>query len=86
MVENFIRGGTCHTAHRYAKGKNKYTKDYDKNKEQLYPEYQNVNNFYRRTMSQKLPVNDFKWVEDISEYDEIFIKSYYKESDEEYFF
>ena len=37
-------------------------------------------------MSQKLPVNDFKCVEDISEYDEIFIKSYYKESDEEYFF
>ena len=33
MVENFIRGGTCHTTHRYAKGKNKYTKDYDKNKE-----------------------------------------------------
>ena len=27
-------------------------------------------------MSQKLPVNDFKWVEDISEFNEDFIKSY----------
>ena len=36
-------------------------------------------------MSQKLAVNDFKWVEDISEFDEIFIKSYNEESDEGYF-
>ena len=33
-------------------------------------------------MSQKFPVNDFKWAEDISEFDEIFIKSYNEESDE----
>ena len=33
-------------------------------------------------MSQKLPVNNFKWVEDISEVDESFIKSYNGESDE----
>ena len=32
-------------------------------------------------MSQKFPVNDFKWAEDISE-SEIFIKSYNEESDE----
>ena len=32
-------------------------------------------------MSQKFPVNDFKWAEDISEF-EIFIKSYNEESDE----
>ena len=36
-------------------------------------------------MSQKLPVNDFKWVEDISEFNEDFIKSYNDESDEGYF-
>ena len=34
-------------------------------------------------MSQKLPVNNIKWVEDISEFDESFIKSY-NESDEAY--
>ena len=27
-------------------------------------------------MLQKLPVNNFKWVKDISEFDKIFIKSY----------
>ena len=36
-------------------------------------------------MSQKLPVNDFKCVEDISEFDKSFIKNYNTESDEGYF-
>ena len=36
-------------------------------------------------MSQKFSVNDFKWVEDISELDEIFMKIYNEKSDEGYF-
>ena len=36
-------------------------------------------------MSQSLPVNDFKWVEDISEIVESFVKSFKKESDGGYF-
>ena len=32
-------------------------------------------------MSQKLPVNGFKWVECIAEFNEFFIKSYNDESD-----
>ena len=36
-------------------------------------------------LSQKLPVNDFTWVEDISEFDESILKSYNEESDEWYF-
>ena len=36
-------------------------------------------------MSKKLPVNDFKWTEDISELEENFIKSYSEESDGGYF-
>ena len=35
-------------------------------------------------MSQKLPVNDFKWVESISEFNEDFIRSYTDENDEGY--
>ena len=31
LVEEGIRGGICHSIHRYAKGNNKYMKDYDKN-------------------------------------------------------
>ena len=36
-------------------------------------------------MSQKFSVNDFKWVEDISELDEIFMKIYNEKNDEGYF-
>ena len=35
-------------------------------------------------MSEKLPLNKFKWVEDISEFNENFIKKYNEESDEGY--
>ena len=38
-----------------------------------------MNNLSGWAMSQKLPVNGFKWVEDLSEYDEDSIKSYSKE-------
>ena len=37
-------------------------------------------------MSQKLSVNSFKWVEDISGFNEDFIKSYNDNDDERYFF
>ena len=39
-------------------------------------------------MSQKLPVNDFKWVkqEDLSQFNEDFIKNYYENSNTGYFF
>ena len=36
-------------------------------------------------MSQKLSLNDFKWVEGTSEFSEIFIKRYNYESNERYF-
>ena len=104
MVEKGIRGGICHTIHRYAN--NKYMKDYDKNKESLYLKYWDVNNLYGRAMknnessylkywdvnnlygwamSQKLPVNNFEWIEETSQFNENFIKNYNEESDEGYF-
>ena len=36
MVEKGMRVGICHSVYRYAKANNKYTKDYDKNKESPY--------------------------------------------------
>ena len=36
-------------------------------------------------MSQKLPVNNFKWIKDASQFNENFIKNYNEESDEGYF-
>ena len=35
-------------------------------------------------MSQRLPVNHFKWIEDTSQFNEDFIKNYNEESDERY--
>ena len=36
-------------------------------------------------MSQKLPVNNFEWIEETTQFNEDFIKSYHEESDEGYF-
>ena len=48
-------------------------------------EYWHVNNLYGWAVSQNLPAKNFKWVEDISEFDKSFIKSYNEESNEGYF-
>ena len=74
MVEKVIRGGICHVINRYAKANDKYIKDYDKNKESSYLEYWDVNNLYGWAMSQKLPVNNFKWTGNISEFNESYKK------------
>ena len=84
MVEEGIRGGICHSIHRYAKANNKYMKNYDKNKESSYIQYLDENNLYGWAMSQKLPVNGFKWVKNTSKIDEKFIKSYDEDSDKGY--
>ena len=60
-------------------------KDYDKNKESSYLKYWNVNNLYGWALLQKLPVNKFEWIEETSQFDKDFIKSYNEESDKGYF-
>ena len=60
MVEKGIRGGICHSIHRYTKANNKYMKNYNKNEESSYIQYLDANNLYGWAMSQKLPVNGFK--------------------------
>ena len=44
----------------HAKANNKYTKNYDKNKESSYLQYLDASNLYAWVMSQKLPVDGFK--------------------------
>ena len=85
MVEKGIRGGICHSIYQYAKANNKYMKDYDKNKESSYLQYWDVNNLYGWAMLQKLPVNNFEWIKDTSQFNEDFIKNYNEESDKEHF-
>ena len=48
--------------------------------------YWDVNNLQGQGTSRKIPVNKFERIEDTSQFNEDFIKSYNEESDERYFF
>ena len=85
MIEAGIRGGMCQSVYRYAKANNKYMKNYDKSIESSYLMYLDANNLYGWAMSQKLPVNGFKWENDLSRFNENFIKNYNENSDVGYF-
>ena len=80
MIEEGIRGGICHAVHRYAKANNRYLKNYDKSKESSYIQYLDANNLYGAAMSEELPINGFKWVNDISGINEKFVKGYNKKN------
>ena len=78
IVEEGIRGGICHSIHRYAKMNNKYMKNYNKDEESSYIQYLDANNLYGWAMSKKLRVNGFKWLDSnkINEINEDFIENY----------
>ena len=78
MVEEGIRGGICHAIHRYAKANNKYMKDCNKDEEESFLQYQDANNLYGFPMIQKLPVDGFEWEENMSKFNEDFIKTMMK--------
>ena len=84
MVDEGIRGGIRHSIHRNARVNNKYMENYDGNKESSYIQYLDANNLYGQAMSQKLPVNDFKWVN--NEINEELIKNYDENRDKGYIF
>ena len=88
MVEEGIRGGICHSIHRYAKANNKYMKNYNEDEESSYIQYLDTNNLYGWAMCKKLPVNGFKWLDSdkINEINEAFIKSYDENNDKGYIF
>ena len=74
MIETGTRGGICQSTHRYVKANNKYMKNYDKSIEASYLMY--LDNLYGWEMSKKLPVDGFKWENDLSKFNENFIKNY----------
>ena len=86
MFEEGTRGGRCQATYRCAKANNKYMKNYDKNKELSFLRYDDANNLYGWSMCKKLPVGDFKWVDDLSMFTKDFIKNYDEKDDKGYLF
>ena len=64
---------------------NKYMNNYDESIESSYLAYLDANNLYGWAVSQKLPVNSFKWVKNLSRFNERFIKNHNENSDIGYF-
>ena len=87
MIEKGIRDAICQATYRYAKANNKYMKNYDKNNESSYIQYLDANNLYGWAMSQKVPINGFKWVKQkkLSKFNEDFIKENDEDSNTRYF-
>ena len=85
MVEKGIKSAIYHTVYRYVKAINKYMKNYDKNKNSSYLKYLNINNSYRLAISLNLILGSFKWVKEIFQFNEDFVKIYNDDRDEGYF-
>ena len=81
MFDAGIRGGICQSDHRYVEANNKYMKDYNPDIESSFLEYLDANNLSGQAMSKKLPISEFKWLENLSRYTEEYIKNYNKNSD-----
>ena len=60
-------------------------KNYNKCIEPIYLMYLDAKNLYGWAMYQRLPINGFKWENDISIFNENFIKNYGENSDVRYF-
>ena len=59
--------------------------NHDKRKMISYLMYLDANNLYGWAMSQKLPADGFKWIKDLFQFNERFIKNYDENSNKAYF-
>ena len=85
MVEKGKRWVICHYIYQCAEDNNKYSKDYNKKRKLPPIQYWDINNLYGGEVLQNVPVDNFEWVKNASQFNEDFIKGYNGESDEEYF-
>ena len=60
-------------------------KNFNKNIPSTYLQYLDANNLYRSEMCNKLPVDGFKWIDDLSTFSENLIKNYNENNDIGYF-
>ena len=89
MVEGGNRGGICQAVFKYYQAfryyYKKYMSNYDKRKMISYLMYLDASNLYGWAMSQKLPADGFKWIKDLFQFNERFIKNYGENSNKAYF-
>ena len=64
FIEKRLRGGISMITHRHAKANHKYVSDYDSSQQSNHVTYLDANNLYGWAMSQALPVDEFRWLED----------------------
>ena len=84
MFEKGICGGMYQVSHHYAKANNKNLKNYDKSIESSYIEYLDANNLYGWAMCKRLPVRNFKWLDNLSMFTEEFMNNYDENGDKGY--
>ena len=61
-------------------------RNHDKNKESTFLVYDDASNLYGFAMCKKLPVDGFKWFDNLSIFTQDFIKKYDEEDDTGYLF
>ncbi|VDI38828.1 Hypothetical predicted protein [Mytilus galloprovincialis] len=64
FIEKGLRGGISMISHRHAKANNKHVPNYDQNQPINHVMYLDANNLYGWAMSQALPVEGFRWLND----------------------
>ncbi|KAF0719864.1 DNA pol B 2 domain-containing protein, partial [Aphis craccivora] len=70
MFESGIRGGLSQCSQRYSKANNKYMGDkFNEKEESIFLEYLDANNLYGWAMSKYLPTGDFKWIDNLNNFD-----------------
>ena len=69
FIEKGLNGGVSYIAKRYAKGNNKYMKNYNPKKPSKFMIYLDMNNLYGWAMSEYLPYEGFKWFKNFDGFD-----------------
>lgn len=65
MIQSGIRGGVCLCSQRYAKANNEFIEGYDPLMPESYIVYIDCNNLYGYSMSQTLPLSNFRFLNQI---------------------
>ena len=73
FIEKGLRGGIYYIAKRCAKANNKYMNDYHPKKQATFISYIDMNNLYGWAMSEYFSYEEFKWLENVDEFDVVSI-------------